>query len=308
MHPTTSQTKGLSRIRCRQIVAADLEKVADLLTAGFRPQCLWRIVTQAFRAPNRPFWVRALKRLSAHPGPAAFPKYGYMLEVDGRPVGVILLIFTSLCAPEAEARIRCSVSSWYVAPAYRSYASMLVSHALRHKDVTYFNITPNLGTLGILEAQGYTRYGSGTFLSVPALSPHSAIATEIVAGGVSATRTLGAAEAKLLRDHADYGCISLICKSQAHYEPFVFLPLRRKGLVPFAYLAYCRSIDGFVRFSRSVGRHLARRGFLFVAVDANGPVEGLVGRYSADVPKYFRGPDRPRLGDFAYSERVMFGF
>jgi hypothetical protein len=26
------------------------------------------------------------------------------------------------------------------------------------------------------------------------------------------------------------------------------------------------------------------------------------------APKYFKGQDKPRLGDIAYSERVMFGF
>ena len=34
----------------------------------------------------------------------------------------------------------------------------------------------------------------------------------------------------------------------------------------------------------------------------------LVGRYFEGVtPKYFRGPEQPRLGDLAYTEAVMFG-
>jgi hypothetical protein len=46
-----------------------------------------------------------------------------------------------------------------------------------------------------------------------------------------------------------------------------------------------------------------------VAFDANGPIEGLPGRYvDAASPKYFKGPNPPRLGDLAFSERVMFGF
>jgi hypothetical protein len=43
-------------------------------------------------------------------------------------------------------------------------------------------------------------------------------------------------------------------------------------------------------------------------VDANGPVAGLGGRYFAErLPKYFRGPVEPRLGDLAYTEAALFG-
>jgi hypothetical protein len=43
-------------------------------------------------------------------------------------------------------------------------------------------------------------------------------------------------------------------------------------------------------------------------LDANGPIAGLIGRYSDGAPKYVKGPDHLRLGDLAYSERVLFGF
>jgi hypothetical protein len=42
-------------------------------------------------------------------------------------------------------------------------------------------------------------------------------------------------------------------------------------------------------------------------VDANGPIPGLVGRYSeARGRKYAKGPHVPRLGDLAYTEGVFF--
>ena len=78
-------------------------------------------------------------------------------------------------------------------------------------------------------------------------------------------------------------------------------------MVPFAHLAYCRDLNEFVRFAGPLGRFLARRGILLVVLDSNGPVGGLIGRYFDGPPKYFKGPDQPRLGDIAYSERVIFG-
>ena len=120
------------RIRCREIGTADIDGIVNLLTSGFRNP-----------HRTRDFWVRALKRLSEHPTPPGFPKYGYLLDCKGTPVGVILLIFSSILV-NGETRIRCNVSSLYVEPAFRGYAAMLVSRALKHKHVTYFNITPAL--------------------------------------------------------------------------------------------------------------------------------------------------------------------
>ena len=56
------------------------------------------------------------------------------------------------------------------------------------------------------------------------------------------------------------------------------------------------------------GRFLLLRGRPFVLIDANAPIRGLLGKYfQGRMPKYFKGPDRPRLGDLAYTETAMFG-
>ena len=45
-----------------------------------------------------------------------------------------------------------------------------------------------------------------------------------------------------------------------------------------------------------------------VLIDANGPIPGLIGWFSRGrMPKYFKGPQRPRLGDLAYSEYAVLG-
>ena len=136
-------------VRCREIGDADIDAVIDLLTSAFREH-----------GRSRAFWVHALERLSQHVPPAGFPKYGYLMESGGRIVGVILLIFSVV--PDGEEKgIRCNGSSFYVEPAYRGYAAMLASRVLRHKNVTYLNITPDPHTLPMIAAQGYVRYSSG---------------------------------------------------------------------------------------------------------------------------------------------------
>jgi len=63
-----------------------------------------------------------------------------------------------------------------------------------------------------------------------------------------------------------------------------------------------------IRFSRPIGSFLALRGRPPALIDSNGPIPGLTGRYFEGVaPKYFKGPEKPRLGDLAYTEAAMFG-
>src|SRR5882672_11507772 len=150
---------GVSRIRARQIGEADAAAVADLLTRGFQTR-------------SRGFWLDVFARLKEHPVPAGSPRYGYLLESEGAAVGAILLIFSRLRRGDLTT-IRCNVSSWFVQPAFRGYASLLVSKALAHKNVTYLNVTPAPHTVPILLAQGYSQYSNGIFVALPALRPRA---------------------------------------------------------------------------------------------------------------------------------------
>ena len=149
-------------IRCRQIGAGDIPAVADLLTRGLSD-------------PQPQFWHRALDQLTRREPPPGLPKYGYLLESGGTPVGAILLICSAMPVgetgtPGATVAPRCNLSSWYVDPEYRAYAPLLVSQALRHKEVTYLNVSAAPHTWPIIEAQGFSRYSEGIFISLPALN------------------------------------------------------------------------------------------------------------------------------------------
>jgi hypothetical protein len=291
---TVSPKLASPRIRRREIAAADLDGIASLLRKGF---------------PARPrdHWLCAFQRLSNHPTPAGLPKYGYMLEREGVPVGVSIQIFSSVPAG-GESRIRCNLSSWYVEPAYRGYAPALASETLKRKDVTFFNVTPALHTLRTIEAQGFEKYCSGWLAAVPALS-RSRDDAQVVAVSPHDRRDAGLEpfEHELLTTHLNYGCISAICRTADNRTyPFVFMPRRKFGVLAFAYLIYCREIADLVRFARPLGRFLIKAGIPVVVLDSDGPVPGLVGKFLDTRPKYFKGPDRPRMGDLAYSEIAMF--
>jgi hypothetical protein len=281
-------------LRVRDIADADHGAVAQLLAKGFQ----------------RPVWyyAEALTRLSRHPTPPGRPRYGLMMEADGVVVGAVLLIFSTL--PSAGgACTRCNVTSWYVEPAYKTYAAVFMSRALRHKDVTYINISARPAARPVALVQGFRCYSNGQYVAVPALLLRSAGGSPARICGIDAVpdAPFEASDRELLAAHEEFGCISVWCVTPERAYPFVFLPRRLKGVLPGAQLIYCRDVEEVVRFARPLGRFLASRGMIILSIDSNGPIAGLPGRYvEGKSPRFFKGPNPPRLGDIAYTQGAMF--
>jgi hypothetical protein len=282
-------------IRCRQIAAADVPAIVDLLARGFPGR-------------GRAFWEHALRQLAKHEPPAGLPQYGYLLESGGAPVGTILLICSTMRSDGGLAP-RCNLSSWYVEPAFRPWAPLLVSRALAHKNVTYLNVSPAPHTTPIIEAQGFARYCDGLFVALPLLKGlFGGEPVQIIDARERLPVETDAFEREILLQHAALGCISLWCVCAGRAYPFVFRPRIVRKIIPCARLIYCRDIGDFTRFAGPLGRYLARRGKPLVIVDANGPLPGLIGVFrGGSMPKYFKGAQRPRLGDLAYTEFAVMG-
>jgi hypothetical protein len=285
----------VSRLRGRQIRETDIPAIATLLTRGFP----WH---------SRQFWLRALEQLGRREPPPGLPKYGYLIESDGAPVGEVLLICSKMQTNDTVAT-RCNLSSWYVEPYFRSYGTVLRAQALQHKNVTYLNVSARPGIWSTIEAQGFSRYCDGTFLAVPTLSElFTGIRVKVFGAHRRPEVHFDPADRELLLQHAAFGCISLWCATSECAYPFVFRWHPAKAVIPCAQMIYCRDIAEFVRFAGPIGRFLALRGSPFVRVDANGPIPGLVGKFFRNRgPKYFKGPQRPRLGDLAYTEYALWG-
>jgi hypothetical protein len=284
-------------IRCREIGTSDLDAVADLLKHGFARR-------------SREYWMRGLRRQAIRDVPHGFPRFGYMLDHERKPVGVLLLIYTAQ-ENGTGTSIRCNVSSWYVEPAFRNYAPMLSTIAQRHKHVSYVNISPAYWTWPTIEAQGFRPYCGGLFFSFPALShPAKGMRVEVVRQYTQAVEGLSEADVALLARHAAYGCLSLVCRAaDGSAFPFVLQPMRvRRIAAPVMQLIYCPDVTDYIACAGAVGRFLLRRARIAVALDANGRIKELVGLYrESHGRKYFKGPQPPRLADLSDTELAIYG-
>lgn len=287
---------ALRRIRLRQITDADRDAATVLLVAEFSRS-------------EKNFWFSVFERLAKRQTPVGLPKYGYLMETEeGEVVGLVLMIWSTVGIGNAS-DTRCNLSSWCVAPAYRWFAYSFVSRILKKHDVTYVNISPSPHTLPLIQMHGFHPFCTGQFcaFTLPFISWHSEQVQVTVADAPPASK-FEASERELLQAHAESGCLSIWCIASGCAHPFVFRYRLLWGLIPYAQLIYCRSIDEFVRFATPIERFLARRGRLFITLDSNGRIPGLVGIYSDDSsPKFYRGHSPPRLGDLAYTESALFG-
>jgi hypothetical protein len=284
--------------RFREIQDSDVDAIADLLTRGFVHR-------------SREYWMAGLRRQGARMLPADAPRYGYLMEQDGKPVGCLLLIYSTKMI-DGEAAICCNNSSWYADPEFRNYASLFASMTQKRKDVTYFNITPAPPTWPILAAQGFKVYCRGLTFSFPLLSRIGReMRVETVTADTTTIAGLPDDELAMLKRHASYGCLSLVCRNAEEAIPFVFFRLRkRRGIIPLPalQLGFCREMADYVRCAGAIGRHLVWRGSPVVIADANGPIAGVAGIYTeARGRKYFKGLRQPRLGDLADTELAIYG-
>lgn len=286
------------QVRCREIVESDIDAIADLLTRGFSGR-------------TREYWMRGLGRQRERTVTPGYPRYGYLLENDRGPVGVLLLLYSSR-VEAGESTIRCNVSSWYVDPSFRIYATLLTSMAQKNKNVTYTNISPAVPTWPVIEAQGYKLYCSGLFFSIPLLSrAQPGMTIETVTPEGRPIKDLPQPDIELLASHAQYGCLAFVCHTSDGPLPFVMAPKRiRSGRIPLAalQLVYCRETADYIRCAGAIGRFLIRHRKPVVILDANGPVPGLAGVYTRTRGrKYFKGPNPPRLADLTDTELVLYG-
>src|ERR671925_135060 len=131
----------------REITDADLEAVRKLLVEGFPGR-------------SNDYWKKGLTNLGSLPLVEGFPRYGYLIDADHAPQGVLLTITSERSAHG----VRTNFSSWYVREGYRHFALLLFRHALELKNTTFINPSPSEPVVPILKTFGFEPYTAGLLM------------------------------------------------------------------------------------------------------------------------------------------------
>ena len=274
----------MKSLRTREIVDEDIDFLVGFIGDGV--------------AIPRRYLAAVLNQLRRRQAPAGFPKYGLLLESGDEIVGAILLIFSENYADGATA-IHCHLTSWYVKPEFRPYASIFYLRALKYKNVTYLNISARPKTWKIIEAQGFKRYSSGQVIA-PTLAnmfvPNKGKPFEVFLFTPDLDLAMNPREIRLLADHARYGCTTICCKVGDEVYPFVFQRRMLKKFIPVVQLIYCRRLEDLATCIAPISRVLLKMGAMAIRADANGPIKGVIGPFIKDLePRWYKGGAAPQL-------------
>jgi len=274
-------------MRIREIDAADLPEVISLLREGFPRR-------------SRAHWENAFQHLQRRPQVSGFPRFGYAIEAGGLQ-GVMLLLTSELGNG-----IRSNLSSWYVRPAYRSYASFLFRRTLKQPDTVFLDISPSEEALPITEVFGFRAYTGGAVLFTPDLALRRG------GGRVRGLRrqtleSLPTALASAIVAHLDYGCAALELEDATGTEIALYRIKSLKRLVPCAQFVH-GSTPRLGALAGPLMRMLLRRGIPLALVDAAPALDPVAGWLmpKRDI-RYARGEPVPATGDLLETELAIFG-
>lgn len=277
----------------REIDVGDLTRVSALLQEGF---------------PNEPgYWPNVLSTLGSRDRPEGTEKYGYLLEVDGTPRGVILTI-PSAHIFEGTPQVFINLSSWYVQGMYRKGRSRrLYASACQRSDVTYTNFSAAAHTIDAITESGFQLWTSGQMGAVVLKAPRrSSPRAKLLDLDEARAEGLPEQDVSVLVDHEKLGCMAACLRTADRLEPLIFHKARVKGFLPAAELVMCRDREVFSKYGRAVTAGLWRRGYALMIVDCSEPQQGFHGKYlPARRVRYFKGKRPNQFVDNSYSELVL---
>ena len=264
-----------------------------------------RLLCEGFPRRDVFYWQKAWSNLQRLEKPSGNSQFGYVIE-DGRQIVGVLFVIASKQQVETSNN-RANLSSWYVKPEYRSFATLLLARACKDPAITYLNISAASHTFAICEALGFRRYTVGQSLVMPLLIKNKTGSKVKVKAFGRRESGLEVATQKLMEDHQNYGCLCMTAANSGSEAPFIFVRRMLKGFIPVAQLIYCRSNEEFLGHCSAIGKYLAKRGLFLVLLDTSGPLPIPSLHYPGRSPKYYKGPVLPQINDLAYTEVALFG-
>jgi hypothetical protein len=272
----------------REITLADLPAVAAILHEGF---------------PRRPltYWQAAIANLQPRPEVAGFPRFGFVIEADNAIQGVILLLTADLGNGP-----RSNLSSWYVRPAYRKFATFLFQRTLKMKGGIFLNLSPSDSALPIATTFGFKPYTAGV-IRLDARAALQRSTGQVKPIHVSKLASLPSSLKGIAESHLGYGCAGLELQDVTGRGIALYRITVRKGLVPCAQFVF-GDPSRLMALAGPLMRTLLRLRIPTALIDSDGTESPIVGQFiKGRSIRFLRGSPAPATGDLLETELAIFG-
>jgi hypothetical protein len=261
------------------------------------------ILSRGFPALGRDAWSVGLDRLRRYGASTPQARAAYLLEADGREVGVMLAIPSKRVDGGAAAHPVVNLSSWYIDPEHRWQAPRMLRSILGCNATLYTDLTPSPPVRAMIGRLGFRAWTEGTLLFALALfALRSTGDSHVVPLRDLPLDAFPAPTRRMLDEHAGFDCLCGGLWDGNALHPLIFSRKIYRG-IPAARLIFADARGIVLAHIAAISRFLIREKLLLLAVNADRceriPYSFFTPR---TAPTFYKGPSAPAQCDFAYSE------
>lgn len=212
------------------------------------------------------FWDQGLTRIIDHHRKYNFGPIGYLLNVRGQDVGILLTIKSRPHCSRGTTYNRVNLSSWYVDESSRWLAAYMLKKLTSDQDVTYTDISPSIASRELNEKLGFSLITNGlALLPVPLMALFTSRA-KVIPFVPNQLNKLSESDQILMDDHQKLGALSIIIKIDEIDVPIILIPSRVRG-VSGVRVIYAANPDKLTMNIGVLARFLIRKGYWFIEME-----------------------------------------
>lgn len=259
------------------------------------------VLARGFPGMGRDRWIAALDRLRRFGASDPSARAAYLLQQNGRDVGVILAIPSTRGTADVV-----NLSSWYVDPEHRWRAPRMLQSVVACSTTLFTDLTPTTPVRAVIGRLGFRGWTEGTLLfTLPLFAIGRAGSSRVVPLRDLPADAFAGPTRRMLDEHAALDCIVGGLWDGSGLHPLIFSRRTYRG-VRVARLIFTDDRAAVFAQIAAIARFLLRERCLLLAVSADRR-ERIAGSIFTQrpAPAFYKGPNPPAQGDLAYSEFVF---
>lgn len=264
------------------------------------------VLSRGFPGMRREGWDSAIARLRAFGARDLQARTAYLLEQNGKDVGVILTIPSMRADGTGAPRRIVNLSSWYIDPEHRWRASRMLQTVTACDETLFTDLTATPAVRSMIGRFGFRGWTEGTLIfALPWFAIKTAGPSHVVPLRDLAPDAFAEPVRRMLDRHAALDCVAGGLWDGQALHPLIFSRKTYRG-IHAARLVFADDRATMLAHLPAISRFLLREKFVLLAVNADRS-ERVAGSIFTQLmsPTFYKGPAAPAPCDLGFSEFVF---